>query len=182
MSERMNFLLKYQRKHFGLLSVVLLLVVEWFLHAVCLTSILRASRDLPVHQLRSPGQNSRFYEFIKTDSANELFISFSRSYNVLERRSKIFSGNKEWMNQSTRAFKVIKDCYNPIVTCLFNEKIETLLMINRIILLAFNICFIREMFLSVIFKKRKIELTMEFKFVDENERTDQSRRDKSFNL
>lgn len=181
MSERMNFLLKYQRKHFGLLSVVLLLVVEWFLHAVCLTSILRASRDLPVHQLRSPGQNSRFYEFIKTDSANELFISFSRSYNVLERRSKIFSGNKEWMNQSTRAFKVIKDCYNPIVTCLFNEKIETLLTINRIILLPFNICFIREMFLSV-FKKGKIELIMEFKFVDENERTDQSRRDKSFNL
>lgn len=76
MSERMNFLLKYQRKHFGLLSVVLLLVVEWFLHAVCLTSILRASRDLPVHQLRSPGQNSRFYEFIKTDSANESFHLF----------------------------------------------------------------------------------------------------------
>lgn len=86
------------------------------------------------------------------------------------------------MNQSTRAFKVIKDCYNPIVTCLFNEKIETLLTINRINLLPFNIGFIREMFLSVIFKKGKIELIMEFKFVDENERTDQSRRDKSFNL
>lgn len=120
----MNFLLKYQRKHFGLLSVVLLLVVEWFLHAVCLTSILRASRGLPVRKLRSPRQNSRFHEFIKTDSANEL------RWNVVERRSKIFSRNKD---ESTRAFKVIKDYYSPIVTCLFNEKIETLLIINRII-------------------------------------------------
>lgn len=74
------------------------------------------------------------------------------------------------MDESTRAFKVIKDCYNPIVICLFYEKIETLLIINCITLFPFNICFIWDICFSWDFcfcDIWKIELIIEFKFFNE---------------
>lgn len=75
MSERMNFLLKISEK--TLWAFIRGFIARRRVVSTCRLShihILRASRDLLVRQLRSPGQNSlRFYEFIKTDSANELF-------------------------------------------------------------------------------------------------------------
>lgn len=36
------------------------------------------------------------------------------------------------MNQPTRAFKIIKDCYKPIVICLFNRDDRDNLVDNRL--------------------------------------------------
>lgn len=139
MSERMNFLLKYQRKHFGLLSVVLL-------HS----SSSGFYMPFVSHPFYEPLETCQSANFVLRDkilaSTNLLKLILQTNFSSLSlaRTTWWNEGRKYFlgMDESTRAFKVIKDCYNPIVICLFYEKIETLLIINCITLFPFNICFI----------------------------------------